>query len=382
VRLDKRLILLFTLLTLGAAGLVGAHLTTTAPPPVRTVAAYATAGPDGRFTLQFVGDTMLGDSARPVMRRHGSDWPLRHLTGVLNGDYTIANSEGAITATATPYNRGKDYFYAMRPKALGALSRFGIDAIGLANNHAMDAGPLGLRDSVRNARTWGLPAFGAGPNLAQAERPLMIDSPTGKIAVVGLGENFGSAVTADRRQAGTVAFEPETVQRGVDLARAAGADYVIAYVHWGDNYMPINGQQRYWARVLAAAGYDLVVGAGPHVAQPVGIVNGTPVVFSLGNFVFGTPGRFDTYGQPGVGLVLDVVFGRGLPRLKLRCLRTDNDRVHFQPSPCSRNMSVRMLAKLTPQARIRPNGTGVIATDQPVTTYRPPPQRRPYGPIR
>ena len=59
-------------------------------------------------------------------------------------------------------------------------------------------------------------------------------------------------------------ISPATVRRGAALARAAGADWVIAFVHWGENYQPVNAQQRAAAQEFAAAGYDMVVGSGPH----------------------------------------------------------------------------------------------------------------------
>jgi poly-gamma-glutamate capsule biosynthesis protein CapA/YwtB (metallophosphatase superfamily) len=352
------------MVALATGGLVGTHLATAKPPPVRTVQASATAGTDGRFTLQFVGDTMLGDGAERMIWRRGYDRPFNLLRGVLDGDYVIANAEGAITATQVPYNRGKEYFYAARPEALAAMRRAGIDALGLANNHAMDAGPRGVRDGLQNARDWGLTAFGAGRNRAQAERPLMLDTPAGTIAVVGLGESFGSAITADLGQAGTVALDPASVQRGIDLAHEAGADKVVALVHWGDNYMPVNREQRYWARMLALAGYDLVVGAGPHIAQPVEMVHGTPVVFSLGNYVFGSPGRFDTYGQRGVGLVLDVGFGAGEdPSLSFRCVRTDNEAVNYRPHLCNRQTARRALGELSPMVHLNRDGSATFRPD-------------------
>jgi hypothetical protein len=362
---DTQLILVSAVLTLFAGGAVGLHLVTATPPPVRTVVAHADTGRDGWFTMQFVGDTYLGDGAEPYIDRHGYDWPFKRLKGVLDGDFTVANAEGVITATQVPWNLGKEYFYASRPEALAAFDRAGIDALGLANNHAMDGGPAGMRDTLRSAEQWGLPAFGAGRNLAEAERPLLVKTPEGTVAVVGLGENFGSAITADVRQAGTVRFEPESVQRGVDLARAAGADWVIGLVHWGDNYMPLNSEQRYWARKMARAGYDLVVGAGPHVVQPVEMVGGVPVVFSLGNFVFGPPGQFDTYDQPGVGLILDVRFQRGeYPRLALRCVRTDNELVQYRPRLCGPKVSKRRLTEVYPGVRKRPDGSWSLQTGQ------------------
>ena len=185
----------------------------------------------------------------------------------------------------------------VNPIAAGAIARAGIDGVSLNNNHAMDAGPVGLSETFGHLGSVNLPAFGAGEDLARAERPLLLHSEIGTVGIVGLGENFGQATRATELQAGTVVLSPKTVQRGVDLARAAGADWVIAYVQWGDNYAQVNDQQRYWAQMLAAAGYDMVLGAGPHIAQPIEFIGSVPIVYSLGNFVYGDSGPFRWVGR-------------------------------------------------------------------------------------
>ena len=60
-----------------------------------------------------------------------------------------------------------------------------------------------------------------------------------------------------------------------------------------------------------------------------------PVVYSVGNFVFGTPGQWPTYGVPGLGLTLNLELGGPQPRVSVRCLVTDNRAVGFQPRPCT-----------------------------------------------
>ncbi len=355
---DKKLITTFTMVAVLCAGFVGNHLATADGPPVQTVDAQVAAGDDGLLSVEFVGDTMLGDGAQPMLNRWGYDRPFRPgVKAALDGDFVVANAEGAFTHITTPFNRGKDFSYAVNPAAVAAIKRAGVDAVGLDNNHAMDAGPQGLRDTLAFLGVSELPAFGAGADLERAEQPLLLHSNAGTVGIVGLGENFGSSIRAEAAQAGTVVLSPQSVQRGVDLARAAGADWVIAFVHWGDNYMPVNAQQRYWARMLVNAGYDLVVGSGPHIAQPIEFFHGVPIVYSLGNFVFGAPGRFDGFGVPGRGLTVraDLSRAQGI-RLYVRCLVTDNDVVHYRPKMCAPKLSRQFLPKLVPGIVMEGNG--------------------------
>lgn len=368
MRLDKRLIALFTFVTLLAASTVGVHLATASGPPVRTQHATVPLGKDGRFTVQFAGDTMLGDAAQKKLDRKGYDWPFQRVRRMLDGDYVIANAEGAISWIKKPYDPGKEYSYSSDPLVVSAMKHAGIDAVGLANNHAMDAGPYGLQDTLGFLADYDLPAIGAGPGVRRAEQPLLLETELGTLGVVALGESYGSDITADTGQAGTVALSPESIQRGIDLAEAAGADWVVAYVHWGDNYAEVNQQQRYWAKMLVRAGYDLVVGHGPHIVQPVRTVRGVPVFYSLGNFVFGTRGRFDSFGAVGVGLVLQLELDADAdPWLTLDCVRTDNEQVSFQPRPCSPRQAKKVLPSLSKQIRMLPGGTAVL----PCACFRP-----------
>src|SRR5690606_14157316 len=121
------------------------------------------------------------------------------------------------------------------------------------------------------------------------------------------------------------------IDRARRAARRVGADHTVAYVHWGPNYGHVSGSQRVFARQLAEAGFDLVVGHGAHVVQPAERICGTTVFYSLGNFVFGTPGRFSRE-FPGHGLVLVSHLGPdGFGAFELRCIRTDNRDVGYRP---------------------------------------------------
>ena len=94
-------------------------------------------------------------------------------------------------------------------------------------------------------------------------------------------------------------------------------------------------EQRLVASDFAAAGYDLVVGHGPHVMQGAEAIGSMPVFYALGNFVYGSPGRF-TRDQPGRGLVPRTEFGKGgLTSMTVTSIDVDNKRVAYQPRPSS-----------------------------------------------
>ncbi|KRF28745.1 CapA family protein [Phycicoccus sp. Soil802] len=332
---DRRLMAWFTALTTLCLGAVGWQLAVAAPADPEVITRTVSAGADGRLDLTFTGDTMLGDGAKRLIAAAGYDAPLKGVRPLLGGDVTIVNAEGPITTVAEPANPGAKYSYAVPPEGANALARAGVDVLGLGNNHAMDRGAAGLSQTQQFAQAAGLSTFGAGADLAQAMRPLVLASPQETIAVIGFGENFGPLHRSTQTTPGMVPLSIERVERGVLTARAAGATKIVAFVHWGDNYADVNAQQRYWAGVLVDAGYDAVIGTGAHVLQPVELVRGTPVAYGLGNLAFGAPGRFASYGKVGVGAVAHLRWdatGRGT--LRLDCVQTDNLLDGYVARPC------------------------------------------------
>ncbi len=193
--------------------------------------------------------------------------------------------------------------------------------------------------------------FGAGPKPADAAAPLILETDAGTVAIVAMGEDFGELARVSPEHAGMVSMREDRIRSAYFSAKAAGADYVIAYLHWGDNYQPVNRQQKGWAKTFAAVGYDLVVGHGSHVVQPISSVDGMPVVYSLGNFAFGSPGRWETYKADGFGLLTTLSLG-DQASLEVRCIVTDNARVRYQPRECSPAEARQVFAEASPDLTV------------------------------
>lgn len=351
-RRDRRLVAAFGALLLASLGVLGWGVAGADQPRPAALDRAVDTGPDGVLDLTFAGDTMLGDGAARLMAAKGVAAPLAGVEDLLAGDVTVLNAEGPVTTSPTPANPGAKYSYAVDPAAAAALASAGVDVLALGNNHAMDRGPVGLRDTVRHAGDAGMSAFGAGDTLARAGRPLLLHSAQGVTALVGLGENFGPLHRATEVTPGMVPLTPAHVEAGVSDARKAGADRVIAVVHWGDNYSSVNAQQRYWAGRLVDAGYDAIIGTGSHTLQSVEVLRGRPVVYGLGNFVFGAPGRFAAYGQQGLGAVAGLRWDRsGRGSLSLRCVRTDNAIIDYVARPCTPPELTLAARGLGPQVR-------------------------------
>lgn len=302
-------------------------------------------------TITWLGDTFLGDGAQPFIDEFGLLWPAAQLAPLTFGDVVIANLEGPMTDLTQPFDPMQRWSYNSAPEAGAALASMGIDAISLANNHAMDRGPEGLQDTVVNAGTAGLESFGAGTTAKEARLPLLIESDGVLIAVLGFSDD-GGLKTASSDRAGVRRLSLLNLADDYKLAKSGGADRVVAAVHWGGNYTAVDPRQEAWAEAFAEAGYDLVIGTGPHIVQPIEIVGGIPIVYSLGNYAFGTPGRFNEAAQ-GFGLTVSTTFSAADEMtLTVRCVQTDNMLVEFQARPCEEAQADAVLAEVNPTLTI------------------------------
>jgi poly-gamma-glutamate synthesis protein (capsule biosynthesis protein) len=187
------------------------------------------------------------------------------------------------------------------------LADAGFDAVTLANNHAMDYGPAGLFGTIDACGEVGLDTVGAGSDPEDARSPLRYTVDGTDVAIANLCEReFG--VATDGRPGTAWIGHPDamrTVERAVE-----DADSVVLVAHGGVEFVPLPPVQ--WQRRLRRfvdAGVDLVVAHHPHVPQGWELHDGTPVFYSLGNFLFDHGARPKTRW----GLSLEVRFDDGTP---------------------------------------------------------------------
>jgi poly-gamma-glutamate capsule biosynthesis protein CapA/YwtB (metallophosphatase superfamily) len=130
-------------------------------------------------------------------------------------------------------------------------------------------------------------AVGAGGSLASAAEPRTVTRLGLEIAFVGFSNILPASFYAGPTTAGTQPATPDLIAAGVRRARRR-ADVVVATFHWGvERATTEDARQRAFAGTALAAGADAVIGAHPHVLQPIRTSGRRLVAYSLGNFVFG-----------------------------------------------------------------------------------------------
>jgi poly-gamma-glutamate synthesis protein (capsule biosynthesis protein) len=229
----------------------------------------------GRYTAD-------GFERRPKHLSHAFDG----VREALQSDFTLANLETPVVASI-PAQRPvpSRLVFGAEPSMLTHLAANGIDAVTVANNHVADQGVAGLTSTAPLTRAQGLHVFGA-PSEPLAVNSLDVgDLRVGIVALTTI-LNFELPDHYPR-----VPFVPlaEMSTRVLPLVHAARAshDVLIVTVHWGNEFdaMP-SAKQRQSAEELIRGGVDLIAGHHPHVLQPIEIIDGGVVAYSLGNFLF------------------------------------------------------------------------------------------------
>ena len=125
-------------------------------------------------------------------------------------------------------------------------------------------------------------------------------------------------------------------------------DVLIVSCHWGKNYGEITKTQQRYGHLAAELGADLVIGHHPHVAQGIEVHGGVPIVYSLGNFTFGSKGRFEKLDPlQRRSWIADVTVSEGrVAAVDLIPLEVDNHVVRYQPRVAEDVDLAAMIAKL------------------------------------
>jgi poly-gamma-glutamate synthesis protein (capsule biosynthesis protein) len=291
------------------------------------------------IVLTAVGDILLGDSSQSRLDREGYDYPFRALAPLLaRSDLVFGNLEGPITEQTKPLDPAKEYLYRSRPAAAAALGAAHVSLVNLANNHALDYGDDGLAETIRHLDGAGIRHFGAGSGRAAATRGEVVELAGIRIGFLGFMEKYGPYGTtyknyfAKGESPGVAELHEKTMREAIAAMRP-DVDVLIVSCHWGKNYGAVTKVQQRYGHLAAELGADVVIGHHPHVAQGVEVHEGVPIVYSLGNFTFGSKGRFDDL-DPLLRkswLAQITVDGGRVTTVDLVPLEVDNHVVHYQP---------------------------------------------------
>ncbi|MFM6190827.1 MAG: CapA family protein [Planktothrix sp.] len=244
---------------------------------------------DPTVTLVFGGDVTLCDHFENIIGTNYS-LPFAQLPEYREADLAMVNLENPLTRS-TLRRPNKQFNFKADPEAVKVLTEGGIDIVNLANNHTMDYEASGLVETMETLDRAGIHAVGAGRDIKEARRPTIIEVKGQRIAYFGYYDaDFHAAAEG---VAGTNPRYDERVAADIKAIRDQ-VDWVVVNYHWGVELSEYPGDwQIDLARFTIDQGADVVIGHHPHVLQGAEIYKGRPIVYSLGNFIFGGNSRTD-----------------------------------------------------------------------------------------
>ncbi|MEU7333077.1 CapA family protein [Streptomyces parvus] len=293
------------LLLAAATGCTGQQPGTSAPsgPPAARGAGGQGADGPRPFTLLAAGDVLphssVIDQAAVDAGGAGYDFApmLAGVAPVVSGaDLAFCHMETVYGKEGGPYTGYPNF--KSPPEIATALSATGFDSCSTASNHTLDDGAEGVRRTLDALDGAGVRHAGSARTAAEAARPTILSAGPGKGAakVAHLAYTYGTndiPLPADRPWTVNVTDERKIIEEA-RAARRAGADVVVLSAHWGTEWQdePDAGQRDLAERLTASTDrgrpdIDLIIGTHAHVPQAYEKVNGTWVVYGMGDQIAG-----------------------------------------------------------------------------------------------
>jgi poly-gamma-glutamate synthesis protein (capsule biosynthesis protein) len=210
-------------------------------------------------------------------------------------DVRIINLESSITKS-DEYWEGKEIHYRMHPGNIDCISIAKIDVCSLANNHVLDWGYAGLKETLETLRKAKIRGVGAGVNINEAESPVMIDikgkgrvvifafgSPTSGVPLNWAASQKGPGVNLLRN------FSDDTIQRIQKKVEETKQerDIVVASIHWGRNWGYHVSQEEidFAHQLIDEAGVDMIHGHSSHHVKGIEVYRDRLILYGCGDFL-------------------------------------------------------------------------------------------------
>ncbi|MDE6896153.1 MAG: CapA family protein, partial [Lachnospiraceae bacterium] len=182
------------------------------------------------------------------------------------------------------------------------LQDLGTDLVTVANNHALDFGQDAFCDTLDTLKQAGITCVGGGYHIAEASAPAVctVNGQTFAIfAATRVSPSYDWYAT-DSQPGMFQTYDPTKLNAAIAEAEET-YDHTIVFVHWGIEHVEYpEDYQRALAKGYIDAGADLIIGCHPHILQGFEYYRDVPVIYSLGNYLFGN--------RDGNTLLLKAVF--------------------------------------------------------------------------
>ena len=239
--------------------------------------------------LLFGGDVLIKASTESIYKNNGVTGLVSEeiLAEMQNADIMMVNHEFQFSTRGEPME-DKQFTFRTDPKNVQILLDLGIDIVSLANNHSLDFGQDALQDTFVTLDEAGILYAGAGDSKERAEELQVIEVNGKKFGFLAATRVIPVAGWDVRnKQPGLFTTYDDT--RLVERIRESKeeCDFLAVYVHWGIEREEYPEEyQNVIAKHCVEAGADVIIGAHPHVLQGIEFIEGKPIFYSLGNYIF------------------------------------------------------------------------------------------------
>ena len=239
--------------------------------------------------LLFGGDVLIKASTESIYKNNGVTGLVSEeiLAEMQNADIMMVNHEFQFSTRGEPME-DKQFTFQTDPKNVQILLDLGIDIVSLANNHSLDFGQDALQDTFVTLDEAGILYAGAGDSKERAEELQVIEVNGKKFGFLAATRVIPVAGWDVRnKQPGLFTTYDDT--RLVERIRESKeeCDFLAVYVHWGIEREEYPEEyQNVIAKHCVEAGADVIIGAHPHVLQGIEFIEGKPIFYSLGNYIF------------------------------------------------------------------------------------------------
>ena len=241
--------------------------------------------------LFMVGDALIHQAVYyDAMQSDGSyDFkPMIDLIKPISSSYDLAyyNQETILGGASIGYSH---YPRFNSPQEVGdAFIDAGFDLVSLATNHTMDKGEVGVINSVNywNSKS-DVVTSGQWRSQEERDRVRIYEKNGIKYAFFSYTTLTNGLNTPYGKEYLNNVYSDEKARTDIEKVRSQ-VDVVMVAMHWGtEYYLGVSEEQTRIAYYLSSLGVDLIIGAHPHVVEPVEYINDgkTFVIYSLGNFI-------------------------------------------------------------------------------------------------
>jgi poly-gamma-glutamate capsule biosynthesis protein CapA/YwtB (metallophosphatase superfamily) len=211
---------------------------------------------------------------------------LKDMKPVISGaDLAICHMETPLAPKGGPYESYP--IFAAPPAIVPALKWAGYDACTTASNHSVDQGWDGIVRTLHDFHRHGIETAGTALTKADSKQAMMIDVKGVTVALISATYGTNGLPIPSEEPWSVPLIDPPKIKRMAARAKADGADVVMVGLHWGLEYDhdPIQDQIDVAEALTSDPDIDIVYGEHAHVVQPYDRMNGTWVVYGLGNQV-------------------------------------------------------------------------------------------------